>query len=183
LRYRYCRAVPGRPASYWRILALVPFGQFGLHLVLSVAAGHGPRPAPTPAAVYYAEHSMLAEPSVGLSPPVGHAGDLTSGVGGLLGELTSAAGLTTISAHLLASVVLGLWLATGERLLWFVLRRIAYDARSGLIAVGEALRWALCPPPIPSCRPIVWPNVGTALQLIDWLRISPRRGPPRVACR
>src|SRR5688500_11945509 len=53
----------GGPASYRRILALVPFGQFGLHLVLSVAAGHGPRPAPTPAAVYYAEHSMLAEPS------------------------------------------------------------------------------------------------------------------------
>ena len=57
----------GRPASYGRVLALVLLGQFGLHLVLSVAAGHGPRPAPTPASLYYAEHSMLAEPATGAS--------------------------------------------------------------------------------------------------------------------
>ena len=83
----------GRPASYRRVLALVLFGQFGLHLVLSVAAGHGPRPAPTPASLYYAEHSMLAEPATGASAAVGQADDLTSGLGGLLAELTSVDGL------------------------------------------------------------------------------------------
>jgi hypothetical protein len=170
----------GRPASYRRVLALVLFGQFGLHLVLSIAAGHGPRPAPTPVTRYYAEHSMLAEPGGVESPAVGHAADLTSGLAGLLAELTSVHGLTMMAAHVGASVVLGLWLATGERLLWFALRRIAYAARRGLTAVEQALRWALRPLPTPSCRSIVWPDVDTDVGLIDWLLISPHRGPPRV---
>ena len=170
----------GRPASYRRVLALVLFGQFGLHLVLSVAAGHGPRPAPTPASLYYAEHSMLAGPATGTSAAVGQADDLTSGLGGLLAELTSVDGLTMMAAHIGASVVLGLWLATGERLLWFALRRIAYAARRGLTAVEEVLRWALRPRPTPSRRRIVWLDVDSDLHLIDWLLISPHRGPPRV---
>ena len=170
----------GRPASYRRVLGLVLFGQFGLHLVLSVAAGHGPRPAPTPASLYYAEHSMLAEPATGASAAVGQADELTSGLGGLLAELTSADGLTMMAAHVGASVVLGLWLATGERLLWFALRRIAYAARRRLTAVARALRCALRPLPTPLCRPIVWLDADTGPQLIDWLLISPRRGPPRV---
>ena len=70
----------GRPASYRRVLALVLFGQFGLHLVLSIAAGHGPRPAPTAASLYYTEHSMLAEPAPGASAAIGHADELTSGL-------------------------------------------------------------------------------------------------------
>ena len=66
-----------------------------------------------------------------------------------------------MAAHVGASIVLGLWLATGERLLWFALRRIAYAARRGLTAVAQALRWALRPLPTPSCRPIVWLDVNT----------------------
>jgi len=170
----------GRPASYRRVLALVLFGQFGLHLVLSVLAGHGPRPAPTPVTLYYAEHSMLADPGGVASPALGHADDLTSGLAGLLAELTSVDGLTMMAAHVGASIVLGLWLATGERLLWFALRRIAYAARRRLTAVEQVLRWALRPLPTPSCRPIVWLNVDSDCRLIDWLLISPHRGPPRV---
>jgi len=82
-----CAAVSpflGRPASYRRLLALVLIGQFGLHLVLSGTAGHGPRPMPTPVTLYYAEHSMLAEPGGVALPAVGHADDLTSGLAGLV---------------------------------------------------------------------------------------------------
>ena len=71
----------GRPASYRRVLALVLFGQFGLHLVLSIAAGHGPRPAPTAASLYYTEHSMLAEPAPGASAAVGHADESDQRIG------------------------------------------------------------------------------------------------------
>jgi len=54
------------------------------HLVLSGTAGHGPRPMPTPVTLYYAEHSMLAEPGGVALPAVGHADDLTSGLAGLV---------------------------------------------------------------------------------------------------
>ena len=118
---------------------------------------------------------------MGTPHTLGHADDLTSGLGGLLAELTSVDGLIMTAAHLAASVVLGLWLATGERLLWFGLCRIAYAARRGLVAMGEALVWARCQLPTPSRRPVVWLNVVSDRGLIDWLIATPRRGLPRVA--
>ena len=89
----------GRPASYRRVLALVLFGQFGLHLVLSVAAGHGPRPATDygQPLLRRAQHAGGAGP--GCLAAVGHADELTSGLGGLLAELTSVDGLTMMAAH------------------------------------------------------------------------------------
>ena len=79
-----------RPASYARIVTMVVSGQFGLHLLLSVTAGHGSQPPASAANRYYATTSMLAEPAAsGPGHPAGDAAALTGGLGGLLGELSS----------------------------------------------------------------------------------------------
>src|SRR5918997_298883 len=105
----------GRPASFARVVTLVVAGQFGLHLLLSVGAGHGPAPAASAANRYYETTSMLAESGSSGAHAAADAQALTTGLGGLLGEVTSADGLRMMAAHLVASVVVGLWLATGER--------------------------------------------------------------------
>ena len=172
----------GRPASSARIVTLVVGGQFGLHLLLSLVAGHGPAPATTAASRYYATTSMLAEPGTGVVQPAGDGGALTAGLGGLLAELTSVDGLRMMVAHLVASVVVGLWLATGERVLWFCLRRIAHDARTGLLGALRRILAAFTPGrrPEPTAEP-GWFDRAVDLRTVDWLTATPRRGPPVVS--
>ena len=50
---------------------MVVTGQFGLHLLLSVTAGHGPQPPPSAAHRYYETTSILAEPGSGAVHPAG----------------------------------------------------------------------------------------------------------------
>lgn len=172
-----------RPASFARIVTMVVVGQFGLHLLLSLVAGHGHAPAPSAATRYYETTSMLAESgSSGAAHAAGDAQALTTGLGGLLGELTSAAGLRMVVAHLVASVVVGLWLATGERVLWFCLRRIATAARAGLAGVLRRIIETAALPlrPEPMVEP-GWFDRAVDLRTVDWLAATPRRGPPVVS--
>jgi hypothetical protein len=176
-------ALLARPASYARVLTLVVAGQFGLHLLLALMAGHGPRPPTSAAASYYESTSMLAEPG---SSAVGHAGGdagaLTSGLGALVGELTSTEGLRMTAAHLVAASVVGVWLATGERVLWFCLRRIAYATRAGLAGalrrILETAALSLRPEPVVEPG---WFDRAVDLRMVDWLTAAPRRGPPVVS--
>jgi hypothetical protein len=172
-----------RPASYARMVTLVVAGQFGLHLLLSLVAGHGHAPAPSAANRYYATTSMLAEPtSSGAAHAAGDAAALTGGLGGLVAALTSAEGLRMTAAHLVAATVVGLWLAIGERVLWCCLRRIAYAASAGLTGalrrVLEAAAGALRPQP--AVEP-GWFDRAVDLRTVDWLTATPRRGPPVVS--
>lgn len=172
-----------RPASYARIVLMVVGGQFGLHLLLSLTAGHGPSARPGVAAQYYESTSMLAEPATaGAAHAAGDAAALTGGLGALLAEVTSAEGLRMTAAHLLAAAMVGLWLATGERVLWHCLRRVADAARTGL---AEALRRVLSAlaglsRPEPAREP-GWFERAIDLRTVDWLTATPRRGPPVVS--
>jgi hypothetical protein len=172
-----------RPASYARVVTLVVAGQFGLHLLLTLVAGHGPAPALSAASRYYATTSMLAESaSSGEAHAAGDVGALTTGLGGLLAELTSAEGLRMTAAHLVAATVIGVWLGTGERVLWFCLRRIAYAARTGLAGalrrILAAAAIALRPEPVAEPG---WFDLAVDLRSVDWLTATPRRGPPVVS--
>ena len=96
---------------------------------------------------------------------------MTGGLGGLLAELTSVEGLRMVAAHLIAATVVGLWLATGERVLWFCLRRIAYAARTGLAALRRILQAAVgVVPPQPAVEP-------------GWMRPGRRPADGRLAHR
>ena len=164
-----------RPASVRRVVLLLCSGQGVLHLLLSVVAGHGARPAPTSGPHYYATHSMLAD-SAPAAATHGMAAELTSGLGGLLGHLTSGAGLRMIATHLVAAAVVGLWLAAGEKALWSALTGLAaaVSARAATwlslllttpVPVSTGPRAAYLP------EPLTGPGV-------DRLVRCPRRGPP-----
>jgi hypothetical protein len=167
----------GRPASYPKIIGLVVGGQFALHLVLSLTAGHGARPMPSALARHYASTSML-DPTAP-APVLGDAEVLTSGLGSLLAELTSVEGLAMTLAHLAGAAAVGLWLATGEQLLWWALRRLALLAGR---TAASLLTWVLAAlrPLLPPSGPVspAWPRILVDRRLADWRCVIPRRGPP-----
>ena len=141
-----------RPASTRLLVTLVVGGQTLVHAALSVTAGHGhdghgtPSTAPAPAP---------------LPPgPLGRA-SLPTDAGGRVGSLQdhyeaiagapAATGLTVpdpaalvdhlpmFLAHTAAGVLVGLWLAVGERAVWALLA----------LAVALAVRTVLAPLPAP----------------------------------
>lgn len=167
----------GRPASYAKVICILACGQAGLHVVLSLTAGHGARPAVSAAARHYATTSMLAERHVP-SPHEPGASALTDALGTLVGELASAQGLAMTGAHLGAAVLVGIWLATGERLLWVALRRVAAATRAGVGALCR-LVLTLVPTTTPSVAPhFSWPELHPDRRRVDWLSATSRRGPP-----
>jgi hypothetical protein len=167
-------ALLARPASVRRLVVLLCAGQGVLHLLLSIVSGHGQRPAPTSSASYYASHSMLA----GSEAPSAHgsAADLTQGLGGLLGEVTTPSGLLMLATHLVAAAIVGLWLAAGEKALWSALTGIAAAVSAG---ISDLLR-LLVSSPTPAAsgpRPVPFPDPPSGLGR-DRLVRCPRRGPP-----
>ena len=118
-----------RPASAARLVAMVVGGQTVLHVALSVTAGHrGDVTAPAPTA--FGPTSTGSLPVVDgrrvgslqdAFDPVTGTDALTAGlpVGHLVADLRSHAAMMV--AHLAVAVVVGLWLAVGERALWTLL--------------------------------------------------------------
>lgn len=164
-----------RPASVRRVVVLLCAGQGALHLLLSVLAGHGARPAPPTGPHYYATHSMLAEAGPAAAAH-GSAVDLTSGLSGLLGHLTSGAGLHMIATHLVAATVVGLWLAAGEKALWSALAGLATAVSAGVSTLLSLL--LVTPVPVATGpRAAYFPETFGG-RGVDRLVRCPRRGPP-----
>lgn len=119
-----------RPASAARLVAMVVGGQTVLHVALSVTAGHrGDVTAPAPSA-FSPTSATGALPVVDgrrvgslqdAFDPMAGTDALAAGlpVGHLVEDLRSHA--TMMTAHLAVAVVVGLWLAVGERALWTLL--------------------------------------------------------------
>jgi hypothetical protein len=170
-----------RPASTLRMVVLVVGGQAATHLALTVTAGHaGDRaqatagPAPTVAGYVptlpevdgrrvgslFDAYRGIVEPAHSTTPvlPVGH----------LINDLSAHAPM--MAAHLVASALVGLWLAYGERCLFTV---VALTRRRRGVVVPAAL------PVVPVRRRTAIvdrvPSVPPALLLV---RPHPRRGPP-----
>jgi hypothetical protein len=180
-------ALVGKPVSFRRMIGLLCAGQAGLHLLLSLVAGHG-HAAPPPVnaeTLRYAEVSMLEDRfSTAHAHRAGSADALTSGLGSLLGDVLSPAGLRMTALHLLAAAVVGLYLATAERLLWVFLRHVAATARRQLeLGLHRVLRLLL----VCSLRPyrtavvlLSWPPVRERGAVVAERSPVSRRGPPRM---
>ena len=136
----------GRPASRRRVIGLVVGGQALLHTLFALGgmpSGHQAMDSPISATV----GSMAGM-------PMGHVGGLgtlermPAGTWSMLGrhllaEVSTQSGVAMLLAHTLAAVMVGCWLAAGERLLWslIVLLRAPVAAAS-LRASGALLALA-----------------------------------------
>lgn len=184
----------GRPASRLRVVVLLVGGQTFIHGALTALAGHrGDPPLVRPTRLSPLAHRLPV--AAGSEHRVGSLMDqLNAGqpsgqqvqlavpypIQHLVADLTGAHAVMAL-AHLLAAVVVGLWLAAGERTLWVVLRltaelagrvlastlaRFSATAAGHLAATGARLRQ-------PLVRSWVIPPTARGLS-----RSVVRRGPP-----
>ncbi len=168
-------------ASTLRLVVLVVGGQTATHLCLSMAAGHAgdPRPQVSPYLDGYAASlpvvdghrvgSLLDAYRVAVEPARSSTPALP---GHLIADLSAHAPMMT--AHLVASALVALWLAHGERALWTV---VALTGRR-LVAA-----WAFAPVSLTPGRRLVAvadrvPEVPRSAWLV---RPLSRRGPPFAA--
>lgn len=156
-----CAVVLDRPASTVRVVALVAGVQSAGHVVLTALAGHRGGPtAATPGRSAAAEAStvIVAPPRVdaagrrtgslhdlvaagtGAAAPGSGTGSLTPHWAGHLIDDLSGPYAAMVLAHLLAAVLLGWWLATGERALWTLLSLGAVEARRGRARLAALAR-------------------------------------------
>jgi hypothetical protein len=179
----------GRPASTLRVVAMTVAGQTFVHGFLTALSGHRgdpplrravATPAPAPAAlptgpgrsgsyfdlVYAPAHQGAGAQPV-LPAPVQH----------LMADLTGPHAVMAL-AHVAAAVIVGLWLAVGERALWLLVglaadgaRRVVEAACSSYARVRGGTREL--PAPLPLRRDGPPPR---RRQVLD--RIVVRRGPP-----
>jgi hypothetical protein len=156
-------ALLGRPASTLRVVVLVVAGQTFIHGALTALSGHrgdpplARTPAPeTPAAELTATGDVRRVGSlydqVYPNRPASTQTELTvpAPVQHLLADLTGPNAAMAV-AHLVAAVLVGLWLARGEQALWALLAFAAhgvrellvrtlvshYDRLAGLVRVGH----------------------------------------------
>jgi hypothetical protein len=176
-----------RPASSLRIVALLVGGQAFIHLALTVTAGHrgdGASPGAAPSATTGVA-GMRALPVVD-GHRVGSLQDAYSGmsgrsnsfaptlpVGHLINDVSAHAPMMAV--HLVAAVLVGLWLGYGERCLWTLL---ALTGRRVLAAVTVLAPVATPPGPDLSAAVHSEPE-GRASR---WqAEPQSRRGPPLLA--
>ena len=181
-------ALLGRPASTLRVVVMTVAGQTFVHGFLTALSGHRgdpplrrvvAPPAPVPAQVptgqgrsgsyfdlVYAPHQATGTQLV-LPAPVQH----------LMADLTGAHAVMAL-AHLAAAVLVGLWLAVGERALWQLVvlaadrvRSVVASACSSYARVRWGARALLAPLPLRDDGPP--PRLR---QVLD--RVVVRRGPP-----
>ncbi len=174
-------ALLARPASTSRVVALLVLGQAAVHLVLSASAGHvGDAPGAARTAVTGGGALPLVE-----GRRVGSLQDAYEGAGHatpvlptghLVEHLASHAPM--MLAHALAAVLVGLWLAAGERALW-TLVALASTAVLRPVSLLVALAGAAMVPsvrPTPRFAEVPRPRVPVLLA-----RCVVRRGPPLLA--
>jgi len=180
-----------RPASTVRLLAMTLGGQTVVHAVLTVTAGHvgdparpaTPASAPVPpTADPYATLPVVGGHRVGSLQDAFQVGTAPHGaapalpvlpVGHLVHDMTAHAPMMV--AHLLAGVLVTLWLARGERCLWTLLaltgRRITLVA---LLHLPVAL-------PRTSLRGYLRAQAPAGPVSVWLTRPDTRRGPPLLA--
>lgn len=147
-------ALMSRPAGALRIVTLTVLGQAGVHVALTLVAGHGAVPTHGHAVESHAQTGPLAH---------------------LLSDLT-AANAPMLALHLAAALGVGLWLAVGERALWTVLALTGASLVGVLALAGVVVRPLVGPgrtAPAPHCY--VPPRRPAAV-----VRCVVRRGPPAL---
>ena len=148
-----CAGPLGHPASTARILVLAVGGQLGTHIALSVTGGHEDQPA-------------VGLHEFGL-------GTVASEFRGLMIDALGEHGLMTF-VHLLASILVGLWLALGEQTLWGLLSLLCHV----LVVVLRIWFGGLH---LPLLRCLATVRVDSSNQLDRIHGSISRRGPPAYA--
>lgn len=186
----------GRPASTLRIVALVVSGQTLIHGALTAMSGHRGDPPLSRSRVHHApvavpsgdgrrvgslyEQVYATQPGAARTPltvpaPVQH----------LLADLTGPHAAMAL-AHLLAAVLVGLWLSRGERALWALIA-ITADGVRELLASTLASHYDHLACLARACRG----TVSSGLTGVTWRTPEPagltmlarsvvRRGPPAL---
>ncbi|NYE35142.1 hypothetical protein F4692_000246 [Nocardioides cavernae] len=163
-----CAAVLGREASAPRLVALTVGGQVAVHGALSAVAGHTAAPA-----MAHGPHGGMVHPGQGTGSGAPVPAWLAHGLEDVLAHPTMAA------AHVAAAVVVGLWLAVGERALWTLVRLARCTARTVLARAVRAL--GLHPVvllSLPRRTRVGAVRVDPLPLLPVWSRGPVRRGPP-----
>lgn len=174
-----CAVFLAHPASVRRIVALVVLGQTACHGLLSLTAGHtghtgdaaaAPR-APAPGGLPVSDGARV--------------GSLQDHYEAMVGTPSAGSGLTLpdpaalldhapmFLAHTAVAVLVGLWLAAGERAVWALLT-LVFSAVVALFAV-------VLPVPLLARRRVVLRRrPATPPSLARVTRIVVRRGPPAL---
>lgn len=165
----------GVPASTRRVSALLLTGQGLLHVVLQMLGGSTADTAGHPTLIPAAAGGAFAE-------HLGAHGAAPAPAGGWM-PLLSGAHLGMLAAHVVAALVVGVWLAAGERAAWTLVAVATLPVVDAWITLRELARtdvvaWSVVPGPIALPR---WRQERAVLHPIWAGRGVSRRGPPRLS--
>lgn len=174
-----CAVFLVRPASTRRIVALVVSGQTACHVLLSVSAGHSGDPVGMPpldptgaSALPAVEGSRVGslhdhyEATISTHSSVAQALSMPDPIA-ILDHLPM------FLAHTVVAILVGLWLAAGERALWALLTMV-FAAVVALCVVPLAPSLVARPRMVLRRRPATLPSLARASCCVV------RRGPPAL---
>lgn len=167
-----------RPATTARIVALTVVGQVGVHMMLSLMAGHvgdapaarSPAPAPTP--IDPAAGGTVFDQYNAARPQIDADFAIPGAVTHLISDMSTGAHAPMMVLHLVAAVLVGLWLAIGERALWTLI------ALAGTVFIP--VRLALLPKPQVAPTSPAARTQSSLHHLVTLARSVVRRGPPSL---
>jgi len=175
-------------ASGLRLVLMLAVGQAVVHGFLSLLAGHGTRPASTPTRQFAFDGratertGSYLDQVAGMQRPVAGSASDGGGLGHLVEHLAQQSpGM--LAGHAAAVVLLGAWLAVGERALWTVLGLMTSRV---LLTVAQLLAGALgglLPALTGPVRrtPVLRSTRRTAVPALHLLRhVVAHRGPPAL---
>jgi hypothetical protein len=174
-----CAAALTRPATTTRIVALVVLGQTACHGLLSMTAGHAGEARATPSAGAVTDPGSLP---VGAGGRVGSLQDhydamvATPSTGSALTIPDPAAlvdHLPMFLAHTAVAVLVGLWLAAGERAVWTLLSLVFTAVVALLVSPSTVAVASRRVVPVRR-RPATLPSLARVTRHVE------RRGPPAL---
>ncbi len=153
----------GTPASTRRVVMLLVVWQTLLHGALTVLSGHRGTPSTTHQVAGHHAHDVVA-----------------TGVHHVVEDSTGPHAAMAVG-HVLAAVLVGLWLAAGERALWRLLNLAVGPVLSVICALRSVVpdaAWS-CASPQATAPQVM--SGADSLCLWFLVRALPRRGPPLAA--
>ena len=154
------------PLSWWWTAALLLAGQTALHGALQLLA------APVATAGVTGHAAGAGAPHPGGEP----------GVTALRAVTEWSADALMVGAHIAAAVLVGAWLAAGERAVWSVLALASVTTKNAWLRLVRVLRASVVPTLVPARRSAPW-GLEPAPSRVDWpVSGVTRRGPPTNGC-
>jgi hypothetical protein len=183
-----CAAFLGRAAGTLRVTVLVVAGQAFIHAALTAASGHAGDPAVARPAGLPAPDATAVPRRGSLYDAYARASEARGGSAGRIGvpdwaqhladDLTGPHAAMAV-AHLVAAALVGLWLASGERTLWAVIR-LSGQALAGTLRRLVARAGTAVLPARPTVAPRADGEPARRLHSFLLATTHARRGPPAL---